>query len=235
VLPVTLSVFNPCDDARRNRAGRSAGKSEREEMKRFVVAVLLFSSIGVSVAGAGDVLQQLGYRKDEAVRDAVFSVAVGQFGLGDGPKRKLRAASAEERAAMVEQGLIWLKAFTATPAFEQAYQAHRNDYKPEEPGTEGSAEDVRSARQYYNEQVAEWKENYPATGREMVRRRLREFLQESANVDFEAKLVRRGNKMRFVNEDYEGQSGEWKFCYRAGKLPVEKARAFSKAWLAELK
>ena len=205
-------------------------------MKRFVVAVLLLSAVGVSGFGAGDVLQQLGYRKDAAVRDAVFSISVGQFGVDDAVEKKLRAASPETRAMLVEQGLIWLKAFTQTPQFEQAYQAHRNDYKPEEPGTEGSAEDIRYAREYYNEQLAQWKEDFPASGKEMVKRRLREFLQESANVDFDAKLVRRDGKMRFANEQYESEkSDEWKKCYRAGRLPVEKARAVAKTWLAELK
>ena len=204
-------------------------------MKRVGIAVLLLSVMTWSVVGAGDVLQQLGYSKNDAMRDAVFSIAVGQFGMDDGAEKRLRAASPEMRAAMVEQGLIWLKAYTATPQFEKDYQAFRNDYKPEEPGTEGSAEDIASAREYYNEQLGEWKQNYPATGREMVRRRLREFLQESADVDFNAKLVRKGNKMRFANEQYEDEkSGDWKLCYRAGKAPVEKARAFTKAWLAEL-
>ena len=205
-------------------------------MKRYVVAVLLLSAVGGSGFGAGDVLQQLGYGKDAAARDAVFSIAVGQFGIDDAVEKKLRAASPETRAVLVEQSLIWLKAYTRTPQFEQAYQEHRNDYKPEEPGTEGSAEDLRYAREYYNEQLAEWKQNYPATGKEMVKRRLTEFLRESANVDFDAKLVRRDGKLRFANEQYEDEkSGEWKLCYRAGRLPVEKARAFAKAWVAELK
>ena len=205
-------------------------------MKRVGIAVLLLSVMTLSAVGAGDVLQQLGYSKNDAMRDAVFSIAVGQFGMDDGAEKRLRAATPEMRAAMVEQGLIWLKAYTATPQFEKDYQAFRNDYKPEEPGTEGSAEDIASAREYYNEQLGEWKQNFPATGREMVKRRLREFLQESANVDFDAKLVRRDGKMRFVSNQYEDEkSGEWKMCYRAGRLPVEKARAFAKTWLAELK
>lgn len=205
-------------------------------MKRFAVAVLLLCVVGVSVVGAGDVLQQAGYKKDAAARDAVFAISVGQLGVDDQVKAKFRAASPEMRAALVEQGLIWLKAYTRTPGFEQAYQAHRNDYKPEEPGTEGNPDDVRYAREYYDEQLAQWKADYPATGREMVRRRLHEFLTESAGVDFDAKLVRRDGKMRFVSDTYESEkSDEWKVCYRAGRLPVEKARAFAKSWLAELK
>lgn len=205
-------------------------------MKRVAVAVLLLCAVSVSVVGAGDVLQQVGYKKDDAARDAVFSIAVGQVAFDDHVDAKFKAASPEMRAALVEQGLIWVKAYTQTPAFEQAYQAHRNDYKPEEPGTEGSEEDLQSAQEYYKEQLAQWKQEYPATGREMVKRRLKEFLAESADVDFDAKLVRRGGKMRFANDTYESEkSGEWKVCYRAGRLPVEKARSFAKSWLAELK
>jgi hypothetical protein len=203
-------------------------------MKRFVFAVLLLSVMTGSVIGAGDALQQLGVSKKEAGDDLVFSVATGQVGLSEF-RGKLKAASPETRAALVEGVLIWAKAFAATPHFEQGYAAFRNDYKPEEPGTEGSAEDIASAREYYNEQLAQWKQDYPASGRELLKRRLREFLQESANVDYDAKLVRRDGKMRFANERYEGEtSDQWKLCYRAGRQPVEKARAFAKTWLAEL-
>jgi len=205
-------------------------------MKRFAVAVLLLCAVSVSIVGAGDVLQQVGYKKDDAARDAVFSFAVGQVGIEESVEAKFKAASPEMRAMLVEQGLIWVKAYTQTPGFEQAYQEHRRDYKPEEPGTEGSEEDLQSAREYYSEQLAQWKQDYPATGREMVKRRLKEFLAESADVDFDAKLVRRDGKMRFANDTYESEkSGEWKVCYRAGRPAVEKARAFAKSWLEELK
>lgn len=202
-------------------------------MKRFAVAVLLVS-VCVSAWGAGDVLRELRYSKDDAERDVVFSFAVGQVSP-DRFRGPFKSASPAARAALTEAVLVWTKAFTETAAFEQAYQAFRNDYKPEEPGTEGAPEDVQYAREYYNEQLAQWKQDFAPTGREMVRRRLRQFLEESADVDWEAKLVRCGGKMCFANEQYEDEkSGEWKVCYRAGREPVEKARAFAKAWLAEL-
>lgn len=204
-------------------------------MKRMVFAVLLLSVVGGSAVGAGDVVQQLGFSKDDAQREIVFAFSVGQVGGDDRLKKAFRSASPAVKAALVEQVLVWTKAYAQTPQFEQAYQEFRKDYKPEEPGTEGSAEDVRSAREYYNEQLAEWKQSYPATGREMIRRRLKEFLAESADVDYNAQLVRRGRKMVFANATYEDEkSGEWKVCYRAGKEPVEKARAFAKQWLIEL-
>ncbi|HYH07241.1 MAG TPA: hypothetical protein VEK11_09320 [Thermoanaerobaculia bacterium] len=203
-------------------------------MKRIGFAVLLLTVMSGSAIGAGDILQQLRLSKEDAQRDVVFSFAVGQLGH-DALRNAFKKATPEARVALVEQVLVWTKTYTQTPQFEQAYQAFRNDYKPEEPGTEGSAEDLQYAREQYKEAVAEWKREYPATGKEMVRRRLREFLKESADVDYSAKLVRREGKMRFVNETYEDEkSGEWKVCYRAGKEPVEKARTFAKAWLAEL-
>lgn len=204
-------------------------------MKRFSMAALALSALTtLTLVGAGAALPQVGISQADAERDFVFSVSVGQFGFDDAVKKRMKAASPEARVVMVEQGLTWMKAYASTPQFEKAYQAFRNDYKPEEPGNEGSAEDLEYARNYYNEQLAEWKANYPPTSKEMLRRRLREFLDESKDVDFNAQLVRRGRKMVFVNEDYEGRSEEWKRCFRAGKAPVEKARAIAKSWLAEL-
>lgn len=204
-------------------------------MKRISIAALALSAVTtLALVGAGAALPQVGISKTDAERDFVFSVSVGQFGFGDTVKARMKAAEPDARAQLVEQSILWMKAYAATPQFEKAYQDFRNDYKPDEPGTEGSPEDVASALDYYKEEVAQWKENYPPSSKEMLRRRLREFLDESSNVDFNAQLTRRGRKMVFVNEDYEGRSGEWKMCYRAGKAPVEKARAMAKAWLSEL-
>lgn len=83
----------------------------------------------------------------------------------------------------------------------------------------------------YKEQLAQWNADLPADPKAAVRKRLREFLETSKNVDYGAKL----NGRRFANAAYEDQSSEWKLCYRAGKEPVEKARAFATQWLAELK
>lgn len=61
-----------------------------------------------------------------------------------------------------------------------------------------------------------------------------EFLEATSDVDYDAKLVSRGGKMRFANEDYESKSANWKLAYRAGREATEKARAFASVWFAEL-
>jgi hypothetical protein len=86
----------------------------------------------------------------------------------------------------------------------------------------------------YAEQVKAWEENYPADPRILIQKRIRDFLETSADVDFAAKLIASGSKMRFANEDYEGKPAEWKICFRAGKEATEAARAFARSWLTEL-
>jgi hypothetical protein len=86
----------------------------------------------------------------------------------------------------------------------------------------------------YAEQVKVWEENYPADPRILIQKRIRDFLETSADVDFEAKLIASGSKKRFANEDFEGKPAEWKICFRAGKEATEAARAFARSWLTEL-
>jgi hypothetical protein len=93
-----------------------------------------------------------------------------------------------------------------------------------------SAEDRKS----HEEALGEWQRLYPADPRELIQRRIREFLAVSAGVDFAAGLMPRGDKMVFVREDYELKPPEWKLCFRAGKEATAAARAFAATWLAEL-
>lgn len=86
----------------------------------------------------------------------------------------------------------------------------------------------------YDQDVERWQEEYPADPRALVRKRLAEFLERTAAVDYAAKLVSSGGRMRFANADYESNPPEWKLAYRAGKEATEKARAFAQAWLEEL-
>lgn len=90
-------------------------------------------------------------------------------------------------------------------------------------------------QQRHQEELQRWKDDYPANGRALVARRLREFLATSSDVAYDAKLVKSGSRMKFAEARYEEKPAEWKMCYRAGKEPVERARAFAQAWLAEMK
>jgi len=86
----------------------------------------------------------------------------------------------------------------------------------------------------YQEQLARWKEDYPESAAPLIARRITAFLTMSADVDFDAALLQKNGKMRFVKDAYESRASEWKLCYRAGKAPVAAARAAAQAWLKEL-
>ncbi len=94
--------------------------------------------------------------------------------------------------------------------------------------------DRASAQQQYQSALAEWQKNYPADSNVLIARRLQLFLAVSADVDFSAKVEGAGTSKRFVNPDYQQKPSDWKMCYRAGKEPVDAARAAVSDWLKAL-
>lgn len=139
-------------------------------------------------------------------------------------KKSVDEAPAEYRKMMQD---VYKQAVEANKQFETA------EFRRME--REGIEQEREAAQQQYRDELTNWEESYPADARVLMKQRLREFLAETANVDFDAKTVARGGKQRFANETYESKSSEWKLAYRAGKPATEKARAFATAWLAELK
>lgn len=89
-------------------------------------------------------------------------------------------------------------------------------------------------QKHYKEELGKWEQRYPASPRVLIKKRINDFLAASSGVDFAAKLLPRGDRMVFANGSYEQKPAEWKLCFRAGREATEAARAFAKAWLAEL-
>lgn len=69
----------------------------------------------------------------------------------------------------------------------------------------------------------------------IIRHQLQQFLDVSADVDFNAALKQQGDKMVFVNPAYESRPAAWKLCFRCGKEAVTGARKFAQEWLHTLK
>ena len=91
-----------------------------------------------------------------------------------------------------------------------------------------------SKKQEFEAALVAWNEDLPEDSRALIAKRIRQFLTMSADVDFGAELVSRNDRMIFVKEAYEQKPAHWKTCFRAGREATEAARAFAKAWLAEL-
>jgi hypothetical protein len=86
----------------------------------------------------------------------------------------------------------------------------------------------------HTEALRQWETEFPEDASPVLARRLKAFLEISADVDYAARLELRNGKMRFVDEAYEVRSREWKLCYRAGKEAVDAARSAAAAWMQEL-
>lgn len=91
--------------------------------------------------------------------------------------------------------------------------------------------DVRS----YKERLARWEKSYPENVKVFVAGRLQTMLDATKDIDYNAELVEKNGKKRFVNKTYEYKNQEWKQGFRAGKDVTETARAFARQWIAELK
>lgn len=91
------------------------------------------------------------------------------------------------------------------------------------------------AKAEYAQKLAAFEREFPKDDpRPLIRRRLKAFLEQTENIDFGAKLQKKGKFMVFVNPDYENRSSEWKKAFRAGKEATEAARAFAREWLKSL-
>ena len=126
---------------------------------------------------------------------------------------------------------------------EQALQQQERDGREQiRQATAGvSAEDranwEKEDRERFEQEEADYKEAVaqgqalPRDPNELVRLRLRQFLAQTADVDFKATL---NAQKQFVKPEYESKPQIWKACYRAGALATAAARTFAQSWLKEL-
>lgn len=87
----------------------------------------------------------------------------------------------------------------------------------------------------YKLALKEYEDDFPADPRQLIKRRLQQFLDLTSDIDFDAKLVSRYGKMRFENPILENKDSNWKMCFRAGKETITAARDYARQWLIELK
>jgi hypothetical protein len=100
---------------------------------------------------------------------------------------------------------------------------------------QGYQQESASDQKNYQDRLAQYEKGYPSDRRVLIAARLHEFLELSRDIPFDAKLVPDGSgKMKFADPQYEPKSTEWKLCYRAGRGPVEAARAFATEWLRQI-
>jgi len=139
-------------------------------------------------------------------------------------KKTAASMPAEQRKAIEEA----IKSVIATT--EQI----QNDPQMQQIQRQGIEQGRIADQQQYEAALQNWEKDYPADPRVLIAQRLREFLDVSGDVNFEAKLAPNDDGHRFAEPQYEQKSSDWKLCYRAGKEAVTAARTFATGWLSEL-
>lgn len=97
------------------------------------------------------------------------------------------------------------------------------------------AEYASTDKEINDGQLARWESKYPANPNHFIKKRLEQFLQESADIDFDAETYTKGGTRYFTNRAYQSKSHYWKMGFRAGKEVVTTARAFASQWISEIK
>lgn len=104
-----------------------------------------------------------------------------------------------------------------------------NNYKKNYP------EMLKSVEASNQQQLTEWEAKYPVNQSLFVKTRLQQFLDETADIDFNAQLIEKNGKKYFANQAYEHKGNRWKLAFRSGKEVIETTRTLVKNWMAEIK
>jgi hypothetical protein len=86
----------------------------------------------------------------------------------------------------------------------------------------------------FEESHARWEKNYPEDARGLIELRLREFLETTKDMDFDADLEERNDKQVFEDPELEAKPPEWKVYFRAGEAAVTAAREAAADWLDDI-
>ena len=115
-------------------------------MSRLAVIAIIACTGIVRLSAQTDVLTTLGTSLREA-HDSIFSTVATGVAAISGEKAVFKAASPEQRAAMVRSIVAIARTFTASPEFAKRYALYRDAQKPEAATTARSGDEARSQQQ----------------------------------------------------------------------------------------
>lgn len=197
---------------------------------------LLLSMLGLpTLLVAGDVIDT--YSLDRtAVQNSILGVFRGGWYAFD-VTPALRALPPSERAAAVRALGEFTRGYVESAAFKTEYVKAWKATKPKGfglPSLDAGALARRAVDKARGNSDDASRTALDKDPNVTLRRRLQEFLDLSADVDFAAATTGSGSSRRFVKEEYEAKSSQWKMCFRAGKEATGAARAFAQEWMESL-
>ena len=88
-----------------------------------------------------------------------------------------------------------------------------------------------------NKAANEFEAKFPADPNQLIARRLRGFLSDTADADFTARIIRLTDGpdgMEFVTPAHRAKSATWQLAVLAGPEATKAARAAAETWLKEV-
>ena len=135
--------------------------------------------------------------------------------------RQMMASMPADQRKAVEDSIKQLEATAKDPAFQAQQKSMAANM---------NADDQKK----YQDDLKQWQQNFPVDASPVLARRLRDFLAQTADVDFDAKLATRDGTKYFASPQDESKPAQWKMAYRAGRDATTAARAAASAWLKVL-
>lgn len=226
---------------------------DKERAQQSLLSLLRYGRVSVSAATAARsipperraaVVQGLGefakaWTRSEDFRRRYASARAEMLPARPAPARRPEELIAAQKAELEKSAREMEKSLAALPKAQQeelrramrdAQAAMANVYTPETV-REQEAQRVAIEQRTYDEAL---RKGLPADPQKAIRARLQALLDLTADVDFTAKTRDSGGAKRFVSPAFEAKQPEWKLCFRAGAEACNAARAFAKAWAAEL-
>jgi len=111
--------------------------------------------------------------------------------------------------------------------------------KPDNPVVQRKVKDMQQINDLYSQDYTDkmnaLDKKYPENPQVLIKRRLQEILDITADVDYDAQIDHGKKYDVFVNPAYEKKSKDWKLAFRAGKTATDAVRAAAQKWIMEIK
>ena len=227
----------------------------REEAHLLMKENILFSSLStpdvsrlrrLPLAKRAEIVKTLGtcmktYCQSKEVQDAYRDyrktmLPGNQEGIDipariDEIRRDIRKTEEEMKSAPGNLKDLYTETITQ---LKRQLQALQDPSHPDHQAYSGIVALLPEQQQEIDRQIVEFNKEYPESFHDYLKIKLRHFLDLTAHIDFDARLIKRQGRLVFENPVYEAKDPHWKKCFRAGKETISAARAFAKDWLAEM-
>jgi hypothetical protein len=178
------------------------------------------------------------------VSSPAFKTAYAQFRKDAGPVDNRPGPSAESLAAedktsqeMVRQILEKLPPAEREKLLAQLKEQERQAAEARERAQKALADAEAERKAGAQARAKEFEDRFPADPNRLVARRLRGFLDETADADFTAPIIRLTDGpdgMEFILPAHRAKSVTWQLAVLAGPEATKAARAAAEAWLEEI-